>query len=74
MALTFAKPKPEKPPVLPTKERLFVALWRFKMELDALDWSTLAMSEDDKAEIRADWAKVVTSLREGLARAPRAAE
>jgi hypothetical protein len=60
-----------KPPVLSTKERLFVALWRFKMEVDAMDWSTLAMTEADIAEIRADWAKVVTSLRDGLALAPR---
>jgi hypothetical protein len=60
--------KPEKPPKISTKAQLFVALWRLRIELDALDWAALEMTERDVADARAAWAAIVASMREGLAR------
>jgi hypothetical protein len=61
--------KPAKPPVLSTKAMLFVALWRFRIELDGLDWEKLALSEADIAEAKAAWAAIVASVKEGIAKA-----
>ena len=60
--------KAEKPPKISTKTQLFVALWRLRIELDAIDWSALEMTERDVAEARTAWAAIVASVRDGLAR------
>ena len=65
--------KAEKPPKISNKTTLLVALWRLRIELDAVDWTNLDLTQRDVEDIKTAWAAIVASVRDGMAARQRVA-